>query len=58
MKKETVARLIALVGIIMMSILAYTEYQNKDYPVVILSIGFVVGLSFIVIKPKSFLENV
>lgn len=42
----------------MMSILAYTEYQNKDYPVVILSIGFVIGLSFIVIKPKSFLENV
>lgn len=58
MKKETVARLIALVGVIMMSILAYTEYQNKDYPVVILSIVFVVGLSFIVIKPKSFLENV
>ena len=58
MKKETITSLVSLVGVIMMSILAYTEYQNKDYPVVILSIGFVVGLSFIVIKPKSFLENV
>ena len=58
MKKETITILVSLVGVIMMSILAYTGYQSEDYPVVILSIGFVVGLSFIVIKPKSFLENV